>query len=218
MRTTSTLSYWPRRSSMCSPKVVNVNSVSTRLQRLWGCKSKTDSDNWESGTLQTLSLLIVSLMPDFSPRDVLCLLWRNDALHGFGFWSSTCTFFNILRSSNNNIWLPLGYNTDPDHQKKKSSFLKFSNTFYPQILSNNDCRLLSNRDRRTVCGRTHVFRDYAQVYQIIYYSEGLERRNLFYTPATLRFCIPYTLRRSSTTPPWSRGFMAQVPHWKELLD
>ena len=31
--------------------------------------------------------------------------------------------------------------------------------------------------------------------------------------ATLRFCTPYTFRRESTTPPLSRGFMAQVPSW-----
>lgn len=31
--------------------------------------------------------------------------------------------------------------------------------------------------------------------------------------ATLRFSTPYTLRRGSTTPPLSRGFMAQVPSW-----
>ena len=32
-------------------------------------------------------------------------------------------------------------------------------------------------------------------------------------PATLRPPTPYTFRRASTTPPWSRGFMAHVPSY-----
>ena len=35
-----------------------------------------------------------------------------------------------------------------------------------------------------------------------------------YLPATFKFCTPYTLSLSSTTPPCSRAFIAQVPIWK----
>jgi hypothetical protein len=101
-----------------------------------------------------------------------------------------------------------------DHEQ---SLLMFGDTFYSQILSDDDRRLFSNGDGCIICVGPYVFREDADIYPsqtIIILWLGEKKYSI---PATLRFLTPYTLSRSSTTPPWSRSFMAQVPHCKQIL-
>lgn len=39
----------------------------------------------------------------------------------------------------------------------------------------------------------------------------------FHIPVTLRAVTPYTFRLASTTPPWSLGFIAQVPSYQDVM-
>jgi hypothetical protein len=81
-----------------------------------------------------------------------------------------------------------------------------------QIFSNEYSCFRTHSQCRIVCVRANILRADAQVYKSN--QSYFTAHDAVYpsVPASFSCVVPYTLSRLSTTPPLSRGFIAQVPN------